>query len=99
MRWRDLLRKHPGAVISGFHELLAKDEIICSCPITEQSRVSYQISGPYPRERKFFENCKLTTANNHTSSTLYVCAPTGSARVLSILLTGMNPKVNECFLH
>jgi hypothetical protein len=58
--------------------------------------VCYQILGPYPCERSFFENCKKQTANSNPDSTLYVGAPTGTPRLLAILLTGMNPQVNEC---
>src|SRR5262249_37950420 len=50
---------------------LAKDEIICSCPITEQNPadpVGYQIAGPFPCKQSFFDNCKSTTANNMTGS-------------------------------
>ena len=93
-----------GKSFPGFDEPLAKDEIICSCPITEQnpqSPVGYQIAGPYPCQQSFFDNCKSTTANSKpppTGSTLYVGAPTGTSRVLSILLTGMNPNANQCRL-
>jgi len=71
-----------GQSYPGFDEL-AKDEIICSCPITEQSPkdpVGYQIAGPYPCQKSFFENCKKRTANKNTGSTLYVGAPTGTRR-------------------
>ena len=82
-------------------EPLAKDEIICSCPITEQNPanpVGYQIAGPYPCQQSFFEYCRRKTANSNTGSTLYVGAPTGTARALSILLTGKNPSAYQCFL-
>jgi hypothetical protein len=90
-----------GKSFPGFDEPLAKDEIICSCPITVQSAqspVGYQIAGPYPCQQSFYDNCKKTTANTNTGSTLYVGAPTGTSRVLSILLTGMNPNANQCRL-
>jgi hypothetical protein len=90
-----------GKSFPGFDEPLAKDEIICSCPITEQhppEPVGYQIVGPYPCQQSFFDNCKSTTANSNTGSTLHVGAPTGTSRVLSILLTGMNPNANQCRL-
>jgi hypothetical protein len=89
-----------GQSYPGFDEPLAKDEIICSCPITEQSRkdpVGYQIAGPYPCQQSFFENCKKKTANNHTGSTLFVGAPTGAADLLTKLLTGSIPSSNRCF--
>src|SRR5262249_11436337 len=78
---------------------LAEDEIICSCPITVQSprdQVGYQITGPFPCEQSFFDNCKRRTANKMTGSTLFVGAPTGTARLLAFLLTGENPQVHEC---
>jgi hypothetical protein len=84
----------------GFDEPLAKDEIICSCPIIEQSQthpVSYQIAGPFPCQPSFFENCKSTTANNHTGSTLYVGSPPGAGDLLASLLTGKPaPSSNHC---
>ena len=88
-----------GQSFPGFYEPLAKNQIICSCPITTQrpkEPVGYQILGPYPCERSFFENCKKQTANSNTGSTLFVGAPTGVPRLLAILLNKMNPQVNEC---
>jgi len=85
----------------GFDGPLAEDEIICSCPITEQSPkqpVGYQIVGPYPCQESFFENCKRKTANKKTGSTLYVGAPTGTGDLLTFLLTGMIPPSNKCTL-
>jgi hypothetical protein len=90
-----------GKSFPGFDEALAEDEIICSCPITEQSPkepVGYQIAGPYPCQKSFFENCKRKTANNHTGSTLYVGAPTGTGDLLAFLLTGKVPPSNKCTL-
>jgi hypothetical protein len=91
-----------GQSFPGFDDPLAKDQIICSCPITvqnpETARVGYQITGPYPCQKSFFENCNSTTANNKTGSTIYVGAPTGTPRLLAFLLTGTNPPVNECRL-
>jgi hypothetical protein len=85
----------------GFDKPLAKDEIICSCPITKQNPsgpVGYQIVGPYPCQKSFFDNCKSKTANSKTGSTLYVGAPTGTANLLTLLLTGSVPKENKCSL-
>jgi hypothetical protein len=79
---------------------LANDEIICSCPITEQSPalpVGYQISGPFPCRQSFFDNCNRMTANDMTGSTLFVGAPTGTADLLAKLLTGSVPSFNRCF--
>jgi hypothetical protein len=81
-------------------ETLAEDEIVCSCPITEQSPlnpVGYQISGPYPCQQSYFDNCNKETANSHTGSTLFVGAPTGTFEALSKLLTGSFPPENRCF--
>ena len=83
-----------------FDETLAKDEIICSCPITQQSPASalgYEISGPFPCQQSFFENCRATTANNMTGSTLFVGGPTGTFDLVSELLTGSVPNVPRCF--
>jgi hypothetical protein len=85
----------------GFDEPLAKDEIICSCPITEQNpmdKVGYEISGPFPCQQSFFENCKRATANKMTGSTLFVGAPAGTGELLATLLTGKPPPPsNRCF--
>ena len=79
---------------------MTKDQIICSCPITTAhpkiAKLGYQIVGPYPCQKSFFANCKRQTANSKTGSTIYVGAPTGTARLLSFLLTGTNPTINEC---
>jgi hypothetical protein len=83
----------------GFDQPLAKDEIICSCPITKQNPadpVGYQIVGPYPCQQTFFDNCKRKTANTSTGSTLYVGAPTGTANLLSLILNGSVPNENIC---
>ena len=50
---------------------------------------------PAPADQPY---CKKKTANHKTGSTLYVGAPAGTGRVLAILLTGMDPNANECFL-
>ena len=89
-----------GQEFPGFDGPLAKDEIICSCPITTQSPlnpVGYQISGPYPCQQSYFDNCNKKTANSDTGSTLFVGAPTGAFDVLSKLLTGSFPTHNSCF--
>ena len=90
-----------GKSFPGFDEALAKDEIICSCPITQHHRtdpVGYQIAGPFPCQQSFFENCSSVVANNNTGSTLYVGAPTGVARAAAFILGG-NQAVNECRLQ
>jgi hypothetical protein len=59
--------------------------------------VGFQIAGPYPCQNSFFQNCKSATGNVTTGSTIYVGAPTGTARFLARQLTGAFPRVNECF--
>lgn len=90
-----------GQSFPGFDEPLAKDEIICSCPITgpgPASAFGYQISGPFPCQPSFFDNCQATTANSMTGSTLFVGAPTGTFDLLSsILNNGAVPNENRCF--
>jgi hypothetical protein len=84
----------------GFDEPLAKDEIICSCPITEQSPtdpVGYQIAGPFPCQPSFFENCSSAVDNNKNGSTLFVGAPTGVPDLLAFLLNGSVPPSHKCF--
>ena len=89
-----------GKSFPGFDKPLAQNEIICSCPITQHppARVGYQIVGPWPCLPSFFDNCNRTTANKNTGSTLYVGAPTGTGRIMTMLLTGHNPQGHECFL-
>ena len=79
----------------GFDEPLAKNQIICSCP-TATAKLGYQIAGPFPCQKSFFQNCKSATANTNTASTLYVGAPIGSARLLTRQLYGAVPALNEC---
>ncbi|MGH7029438.1 MAG: hypothetical protein ACREE9_11025 [Stellaceae bacterium] len=86
----------------GFAKPLAKDQIICSCPVTlatpQNSPAGYQIAGPYPCERSFFANCKKAVANTNTGATIYVGAPTGVPRLLTRRLYGRVPPINECRL-
>ena len=60
--------------------------------------MGYQIAGPYPCQKSFFENCKKRTANKNTGSTLYVGAPTGTGDLLAFLLTGKVQPSNKCTL-
>jgi len=89
-----------GQSFPGFDEPLKNHEIMCSCPITvanpETAKLGYQIAGPYPCEESYFENCKSETANTDTGSTVYVGAPTGTARFLTRLLNGSAPPLNKC---
>ena len=70
-----------GQSFPGFSEPLTDGEIICSCPITlanpATAMVGYQIAGPYPCQKSFFQNCKRATASKKNGSQIYVGAPTG----------------------
>ena len=72
--------------------------IICSCPIASRTQASlgYQIPGPYPCQKSFFQNCGSKAANANTGSTVYSGAPIGSARLLTQLLYGTAPPINQC---
>jgi hypothetical protein len=91
-----------GQSFPGFDEPLAKNQIICSCPITvanpTKAKLGFQIAGPYPCQKSFFQYCKRATANTKTGSTIYVGAPSGAARLLAHLLNPTAPplKLNEC---
>jgi hypothetical protein len=89
-----------GKSFPGFAQPLEQDQIICACPITvansTTAKLGYQIAGPYPCQNSFFENCKNDTANPNTGSTIYVGAPTGTARFLTHQLNGSVPPLNEC---
>lgn len=89
-----------GKASPGFNRSLTDDEIICTCPITlaqpGTARVGYQIAGPYPCQKSFFQNCKRATANTKTGSQIYVGAPIGTARLLARLLNGSVPSLNQC---
>ena len=89
-----------GRSFPGFDERLAKDQIICSCPINvanpTTATLGFQIVGPYPCQNSFFQNCKSATANTMTGSTIYVGAPTGTTSNLARLLNGSVPPFNEC---
>ena len=82
-------------------DTLAQDEIICSCPI-EQSPLNlagYQIAGPYPCQKSYFENCTRKTANNHTGSMIQVGSPPGAGcDLLAFLLNGRVPPSQKCTL-
>jgi hypothetical protein len=85
----------------GFDQPLTEGEIICSCPITiadpDTANLGYQIAGPFPCEADYFENCKSAASNARTGSTIPVGAPTGVARILTLLLDGRPvPPLNRC---
>jgi hypothetical protein len=91
-----------GQSFPGFDKPLKKDEVICSCPITEASPTAttgYQIAGPYPCQQSFFRNCRKAVANTETGSQIYVGAPTGVARLLTRELYGYVPPLNHCRLE
>ena len=78
----------PGQRFPGFAVPLAKEQIICSCPLT--------VAGPYPCQPSFFANCNNPPAGTATGDTVYVGAPTGSAELLTRLLDGGVPTLNTC---
>ena len=91
-----------GQSFPGFAKPLKKNEIICSCPITEASPTAmtgYQIAGPYPCQQSFFRNCRKAVANTENGSQIYVGAPTGVARFLTRELYGYVPPLNHCRLE
>jgi hypothetical protein len=90
-----------GPSFPGSDEPLAANQIICSCPITvadpDTASFGYQIAGPYPCEADFFKNCQSADTNKRTGTTIPVGAPTGSARILTLLLDGPPvPPINRC---
>ena len=92
-------RSTQGQNFPGSDKPLKPDQIICSCPITvaqPPAPVGYQIAGPYPCRRSFFDNCSSKVANLDNGAKIYVGAPTGSARLLTRLLDGSVPPLNTC---
>ena len=87
-----------GQSFPGFDQPLGQNQIICSCPIASpaQARLGYQIPGPYPCQKSFFQNCRSKTANTNTGSTIYSGAPIGSAAYLTQQLYGSRPPINQC---
>lgn len=89
-----------GNTFPGFDTPLSQKEIICSCPVTQQSAsmdpFGYQFVGPFPCDKKTFALCGQA-ASGRNGTSLPVGAPTGFPRYLSIKLYGKNPDVNECF--
>jgi hypothetical protein len=76
-----------GQSFPGSAEPLDRNQIICSCPITvadpTKAKLGYQIAGPFPCQKSFYQYCKKATANKLTGSTIYVGAPIGTARFLA----------------
>ncbi len=88
-----------GQHFPGTGKHLQPNQIICSCPVTvaqPPEPIGYQIAGPYPCRRSFFDNCSSEVANLDTGAKIYVGAPTGSARILTRLLDGRVPPLNTC---
>lgn len=79
---------------------LDEAEIVCACPpVTndpDTAQIGFQIVGPYPCEKKFFDYCDSGKANTDNGSTIYVGAPTGSPRFLTKRLYGEVPLFNKC---
>lgn len=94
-------RSTQGQNFPGSNKPLKEGQIICSCPITvadPPASVGFQIAGPYPCQRSFFKYCDSKVANIKNGSTIYVGAPTGTARLLTRLLDGSVPPLNRCRL-
>ncbi len=89
-----------GQSFPGFEKPLQRGQLICSCPITvanpQTATIGYQIAGPYPCQKSFFENCSSAIANTSTGATIHVGAPTGTAKYLTFQLYGQSPPLNEC---
>lgn len=89
-----------GSSFPGFSGPVNDSQIICSCPITvadpATAQVGYQIVGPYPCQKSFFDNCKRSSDNRKTGAQIHVGAPTGTARLLAQMLNGSVPPLNRC---
>lgn len=76
---------------------VARNEIICSCPMTTPTAktfpISYQFIGPYPCQKQAFSACNQTVENG---SIIPVGSPPGAGRLLTQLLYGENYAINEC---
>jgi hypothetical protein len=92
-----------GQSFPGFDEPLGNGEIICSCPITvadpSTAKTGFQIVGPYPCQKSFFDYCSSAKANTKTGSTIYVGAPTGTPRLLTRKLYGSVPPLYHCTMQ
>lgn len=78
---------------------VAKDEIVCSCPITAPSssdtNFSFQFIGKYPCDPQEFNACSQSVSNG---SIIPVGSPPGAGEALSTLLYGRPfPNINRCF--
>jgi hypothetical protein len=89
-----------GQSFPGFSAPLTDSEIMCSCPITvanpSTAKIGYQIVGPFPCQKSYYQNCKRAQTNKKNGAQIYVGATTGIARVLTKELDGSVPPLNEC---
>ena len=89
-----------GQSFPGFDRPLKRGQLICSCPITvanpQTAVIGYQIAGPYPCQKSYFQNCSSAVANTSTGATIHVGAPTGTAALLTQQLYGQTPTFNQC---
>ena len=77
--------------------MVAKNEIICSCPMTKPADTnapfSYQFIGPYPCRPEALSVCNQDVVNG---SIIPVGSPPGAGRVLTEALYGRQYPINEC---
>jgi hypothetical protein len=89
-----------GQSFPGFSAPLTDSEIMCSWPITvanpSTAKIGYQIVGPFPCQKSYYQNCKRAQTNKKNGAQIYVGATTGIARVLTKELDGSVPPLNEC---
>lgn len=76
---------------------VAKNEIICSCPVTKPTvtslPVGYQFIGPYPCQQSALSVCNQDVGNG---TIIPVGSPPGAGRVLTQALYGHQFPINEC---
>lgn len=76
---------------------VAKNEIICSCPMSTPANTpapfSYQFIGPYPCQQEALSVCNQDVVNG---SIIPVGSPPGAGRVLTEALYGHQFPINEC---
>jgi len=76
---------------------VAKNQIICSCPVTKPTvtslPVGYQFIGPYPCQPSALSVCNQEVGNG---TIIPVGSPPGAGRVLTQALYGHQFPINEC---